>query len=113
MNPAFLKLARRRGIIQDQISKLVKECTAAFGLSAVRAIVIEDVPRSVSEIPQEDIQEYINDLQQEEERLRLEMLKFEFVRKEDVQQPTQPSSNRVLQAQAGEKEGRRRRRRKR
>lgn len=80
-NPAYAYLAYRRAIVGQVVALLKKDYTSAFGGPPDNVIVSEDVFRDEAEVPEAEIHRFINELQQTEESLRLELLKFEFVKR--------------------------------
>ena len=80
-NPAYAYLAYRKAIVGHVVAMLVKDCTSALG-EPEQHISSEDVFRDEAEVPEREIHQFINELQQQEESLRLEMLKFDFVKRE-------------------------------
>lgn len=82
-NPAYLELAYRKAIVGELITMLTNEYTKAYSEQARRKVAAEDVYKEDSEVPEEHIHEFITDLQQEEEHLRLELSKFDFVKREN------------------------------
>ncbi len=85
LNPAYLEIACRKAIVHEMIDHLTSKYTTAMGGSSpARLIKSDDVFGSENAVSEESIIRYIQELQQEEEGLRLELLKFDFVRKDDV-----------------------------
>ena len=80
-NPEYAAMAYRKALLSECVSFL-KSYTALMGGEPKGKIVSEDVVRDDSEVPQEEILEFITGLQQESEGLRLEMAKFDFVKRE-------------------------------
>ncbi len=96
-NPAYAVLAYRKAIVGEIIARLQHEYTSAMGEDPSKTIFAEEVPKIDSEVPEEEIGSYIEELQQEEESLRLELLKFDFVRRDEqeakqVRKPQQPKA---------------------
>jgi hypothetical protein len=87
-NPAYAALAYRRAVLGEVVSLLSREYTEQNGVPAKGVIYAEEISRSDSEVPQEEIGRFMEELQQEEESLRLELAKFDFVRR-DEQKPKQ------------------------
>lgn len=108
-NPAFLEVARRKAILHEIVSVLVSDYTSAYNEDPKKKIVSEDVPSRYAGIPPESIEQYINELQLEEESLRLDLLKFEFVRRDDVTSKNSEARGGVRHAQAA-RQGRGRKR---
>jgi hypothetical protein len=79
-NPAYAALAYRRTIIHNMIILLKREFV---GLDAEpnRKMICEDVLHADSEVPAEEIIQYVEELEQEQHELTLELNKFEFTRK--------------------------------
>ena len=82
-NPAYAALAYRKAIVAELVARLQHDYTAAMGENPSRVIISDEVPKVDSEVPEEEIGMYIEELQQEEESLRLELLKFDFVRRDE------------------------------
>lgn len=81
-NPAYVTLAYRKAVISETIARLM-EYTSSMGTKPNRVIISDEVLREDSEVPEREIVGYIEGLQQEEESIRLEMLKFDFVRRDE------------------------------
>lgn len=89
-NPVYAQLAYRKAILGEVITFLTNTFTTAYNDEPAKTIVSEDVFREDSDVPLEDVGGYILELQQEEESLRLELAKFEFVKRgEDGKQIAQ------------------------
>ena len=82
-------MAYRKALLGECIAHLTGY-TPAMGERPKGKIVSEDIIREDSEVPQEEVQEFILELQQEAESLRLEMKKFDFVKREQNVQQFQP-----------------------
>lgn len=78
---SYTALAYRRALLQQCIAHLTSY-TAVMGSRPVGEIISDDLIRSESIVPEEVIDEFIIELQQEEETVRLELSRFEFVKKE-------------------------------
>ncbi len=96
-NPAYAALAYRKAILGEVIARLTVDYTAAMGNNPSRVIVCEEVLREDSDVPPGEIGSYLEELQQQEESLRLELLKFDFVRRDEqkakqVRKPQQPKA---------------------
>ena len=83
-NPAYATLAYRKAVVGHLITYLVKDYTSARGGEPAETITSEDVFREDDEVPESEIHRYIQELQQEEESTRLQMLKFDFVERQDA-----------------------------
>lgn len=101
-NPAYAALAYRKAVIAEVIERLNGEYTSAMGDNPSRVIISDDVIREDSEVPEKDIGAFVEELQQEQESLRLQLLKFDFVRRDEQatkevrkQQPKAAASPRV------------------
>lgn len=82
-NPAYAALAYRKAVIAEVIERLNGEYTSAMGDNPSRVIISDDVIREDSEVPEKDIGAFVEELQQEQESLRLQLLKFDFVRRDE------------------------------
>jgi hypothetical protein len=83
-NPVYAQLARRRAIIGHVVSLLSSDYTSSMGdEQPERVIHADDVFPEDNPVPEEDIQGYIGELELEGEQLRLEMLKFNFVKQDE------------------------------
>lgn len=97
-NPAYAALAYRKAIIGQVIADLTAHYTSAMGDDPKRVIICEEVLHADAEVPVEEIGMFLGELHQQEETLRLELLKFEFVRRKDeqkaeqVRKPKQPKA---------------------
>lgn len=79
-NPAYAALAYRRTIIHNAIILLKREF---IGIDAEpnKRMICEDVLHADSEVPAEEIVQYVEELEAEQHSLTLELNKFEFTRK--------------------------------
>lgn len=79
-NPVYAALAYRRTIIHNTIIMLKREF---IGLDAEpnKKMICEDVLHSDSEVPSEEIIQFVEELEQQQHDLTLEMNKFEFTKK--------------------------------
>ena len=88
-NPEYAAMAYRKAILGECVTHLLR-FTPAMGEEPKGRIYSEDTIRDDSEVPQDDLQDFILSLQQEAESLRLEMAKFDFVKRDhDTSQHSQ------------------------
>lgn len=109
-NPAYAALAYKKAILGEVIARLSGEYTAAMGDQPSRVIVSDDIVREDSEVPEEEIGAFIEQLQQEEESLRLQLLKFDFVRRDEPSEQTgirQPKATKGKQLSAAKRQSQR------
>ena len=79
-NPAYAALAYRRTIIHNAIIMLKREFVG-MDSDPNKKMLCEDVLAVDSEVPAEEIAQYVEELEQEHHSLTLELGKFEFTRK--------------------------------
>lgn len=107
-NPAYAHLAYRKAIIGRVVQFLSDEFLARSSDEAKDVLLCEDVFREDSEIPEETIEEYIEELQMKEQALQFELAKFEFVKRGDddavANKAEEAGAKAVVEAQ--QKEGR-------
>lgn len=83
-NPVYAQLAFRRAIISHVVSLLSSDYTSVMGGEQPEKVIhAEDVFPEDNPVPEEEIQDYISELELSDEELRLEMLKFNFVRQDE------------------------------
>jgi hypothetical protein len=83
-NPVYAKLAFRRAIVVHVASLLNSDFTSSMGSDEPEKVIhAEDVFPEDNPVPEDEIQDYVNELELEDEQLRLEMLKFNFVKHDD------------------------------
>lgn len=78
----YAALAYRRTILAATQRFLQEHLSSE--LPATRQLICEEVLASDRDTPPEAFLEYIEELQQEEQNVRLQMAQFEFVRRRDV-----------------------------
>lgn len=107
-NPAYAALAYRKAILGELITRLTSEYTGAMGDNPSKVILSGDLVREDSEVPEEEIGMFVEQLQQEEESLRLQLLKFDFVRRDEQkaeevrnEQPKDPAGKRSRATKSG------------
>jgi hypothetical protein len=88
-NEAFAALAYRRSIIQNVVIHLSRTYLGSDGQDPKERILCEEVAQIDSFTPTEEIAEFIDELKDAEHALRLEMGKFELIRRSDVKAGTQ------------------------
>jgi hypothetical protein len=81
-NPAYAALAYRKAIVQYVAENIKAQFIGVTGEPPNR-LMCEEVFPVDAEVPVEDIQQYYAELGEEENRLDLELNKFEFMRKTD------------------------------
>lgn len=80
-NPVYAQLAFRRAIVGHVVSLLNSDYTTAQGGDEPDKVIhAQDVFPEDNPVPEDEIQGYISELELEDEELRLEMLKFDFVK---------------------------------
>jgi hypothetical protein len=94
-NPAYAYLAYRKAIIGHTITYLLSNVVGSEGLDATVRIVSDDVFREDEDVPTEEVQSYVDELQEEEARLSLEMSQFEFVRAKKLGVPESGTTREV------------------
>lgn len=82
VNEAYSALAYRRAIIKETIMYLRREFLGDDDEPS-RRVVCEDMPQSECEVPQREVESFMEELIEQEADLRLELSKFEFVRRSD------------------------------
>lgn len=92
-NPAYAHLAYRKAIYTEAIMLLRRKYLADDAGDAPCKLICEEVMLGDSEVPQEEVHQFLNELETERAGLDLEMRKFEFVRKNESQR-TQGSPGR-------------------
>ena len=90
-NPAYKHLAYRRAILRHMANLILDRFVGAGGREPTQTIICEDVFYEDREIPTVDILEYVEELQEQEQSLKLEMNRFEFRRRDDNEQLGQPT----------------------
>jgi hypothetical protein len=93
-NEAYAVLAYRKSVIQYISAQLRRKFIAAAGSEPQETLTCEDVFPADAQVPQEEIVEYVMELEREEADLDLEMSKFEFARKPDETRQRQRQSSR-------------------
>lgn len=95
-NPVYARMAFRRAIVGHVVSLLNSDYTTAQGGDEPDKVIhAQDVFPEDNPVPEEDLQDYIGELELEDEQLRLEMLKFDFVKKDDkAKRPTKKATAR-------------------
>jgi hypothetical protein len=83
-NPVYLEIAYRKAVLGEVISLLRSNYTGAYDDGPKNIIVSEDVLREESDVPEEAVQQLIVDMQQQEESLRLDLLRFDFVERKET-----------------------------
>ena len=83
-NPVYAKLSRRRAILGHIASLLSSDYTSVMGSDEPEKFIIaEDVFPEDNPVPEEEVQEIIHELELEADQIRLEQLKFNFVKQDD------------------------------
>ena len=82
-NPAYAYLAYRRAVLRHTINWLRSEYVGQDGVSPKDKILCEDVFREDSEIPPEEIYQFVEELQEQEAQVQLEINRFDFVKKDN------------------------------
>lgn len=79
-NPAYAALAYRRTIVHNTLIFLKREF---IGLDAEpqRKMICEEVLHADSEVPVEEIVQFVEELERQHHELTLELNKFEFTKK--------------------------------
>jgi hypothetical protein len=87
-NPAYAALAYRRTIIHSMIIFLKRDFV---GLDAEpsKKLICEEVLAADSEVPVEEIAQYLEELEREHHNLTFELGKFEFTKKSQDNVPKQ------------------------
>jgi predicted mannosyl-3-phosphoglycerate phosphatase (HAD superfamily) len=91
-NDAYAYLAYRKAIIQYTINHLMIDVLGVNGTEPKQKIFSDQVFRSDSEVPHDEIQQYVEELQEREAQLNLEMGKFEFKKVDDAEKQETPKS---------------------
>jgi hypothetical protein len=81
-NPAYAALAYRRTIIHNTIIYLKREFVG-LDSDPQRKMICEDVLHADSEVPAEEVLQFVEELEREHHAITLELGKFEFTRKND------------------------------
>lgn len=81
-NPAYAHLAYRRSILRAAVALLQQKYTPINGEDPER-IICEEVFQADAEVPEEEINQFVEELQEKEAFLGLEMKRFEFVRQDN------------------------------
>ena len=79
-DPAYAQLAYRRAVVKYLHNHVLTVLVGADGLPPQDQIISEDVFREDSEVPQEVLMSYAEELQVEEAELDLELKKYQLVR---------------------------------
>lgn len=89
-NPAYAALAYRRTIVKELIT-LLRRDFVGLDTDPGKRMICEEVMSADSEVPVEEIADYVDELEQVHHELTLELRKFEFTKKNnDLKfQPTQ------------------------
>lgn len=85
-NPAYAALAYRRTIIHNTIILLKREFVG-LDTEPNKKMICEEVLAVDSEIPVEEIAQYVEELEREHHELTLELGKFEFTKKSQTNEP--------------------------
>lgn len=91
-NPAYAYLAYRRAIMLATINHLRETYTTINGTDPKGTIVCEEVFQADAEVPNDEILQFIEELQEREAHLKLEMNKFEFIKKDDGEDQEQKAA---------------------
>lgn len=103
-NPVYAQLARRRAILVHVTSLLSSDYTSAMGDAQPEKVIhAEDVFPEDNPVPEEDIQGYISELELEGEKLRLEMLKFNFVKQDETTEVKRTAKKKTTSRQSPSK----------
>lgn len=93
-NPAYANLAYKKAILDHCVTLLQTEFTRAYGDDEPNQFVLsEDVFREDSQVPEEEIIEFISELQERSESIKLQMRKFTFVKEHGQKQPQQNAAS--------------------
>lgn len=105
-NPAYAALAYRKAILHHLSYHLQRNCLAAPGVEPKEKVISEDVFTIDSEVPFAEIESFLEGLIDEEEKIRLEMAKFEFTRKHnDEQEPQGAKSQKGVRKKSSQGSG--------
>ena len=92
-NPEYAAMAYQKALLGQCIAHL-SSYTSLQG-PPQGTIITEDVVREDSEVPEEEILAYVTGLQQDFESIRLEMAKFDFVKREPNVQGKSDKANKA------------------
>lgn len=102
-NPAYAHIAYKKAILDHVVTLLQTEFTTAYGDEEPNQVILsEDVFREDSQVPEEEIHEFIADLQQQSESLRLDLRKFTFTQ-HDQEQPKKSTASKGKTQRRGRK----------
>jgi hypothetical protein len=93
-NPAYAHLAYRKAILTETIALLRRKYTPDHTDDVPKRLLCEEVMHCDAEVPQEEINEFLGELEAGRAEIDLEMKKFEFVRKDAKPQITQSTGRR-------------------
>lgn len=85
-NPAYAELAYRRTIIYQTIV-LLKRDFVGLDSDPQKKMICEEVLNADSEVPVENIIQFVEELEREHHDLTLELNKFEFTKKSQSNEP--------------------------
>jgi hypothetical protein len=112
-NPAFAHLAYRRSIVVALVDELRENYMALSGDEPKKSIICPDVLQEDATVPEDEYLNVIEELELEAENLRLELMKFQFTKKESngLLSRTEDEEASEGDDQAGSRKGRKKRRR--
>lgn len=99
-NPAFAHLAYRRSIVVALVDELRENYMALSGDNPKKSIICPDVLQEDATVPEDEYLSVIEELELEAETLRLELMKFQFTKRE-----TNGLLNRAQEEESGEGDG--------
>ena len=82
-NPAYAHLAYRKTIVAALKVNLRERYMALSSTEPDKTLLCEDVFHQDSNVPVEEVQLVVEELEQEEERLRIQMTQFSFSKQEE------------------------------
>jgi hypothetical protein len=85
-NPAYAELAYRRAILRHLVNHMLTRFVGRTGQPPAELIICDEVFREDSEVPNESIVAFVEELQEREASTALELGKFEFRRRDGEQQ---------------------------
>lgn len=77
-NPAYATLAYRKSVVRALVNHLREDYLALSSSTPSKELYCEDVYKVDSLVPPEAIQGIVEELEQEEQNIKLEMAKFSF-----------------------------------
>ena len=104
-NPAYAHLAYRKTIVAQLKVHLREKYMSLSSPEPEEVMLCEDVFHQDSNVPVEEVQGVVEELEQEEESLRLQMSQFSFSKQEETNGLLNSTKNKSSGTQAAQKRG--------